>query len=51
MAAMAWPLVFVEGINLGKTDQMENYLKSVQKATNIIHAASSNVVENHIKMK
>ncbi len=50
MAAMAWPLVFEEGINLGKTDQMENYLKSVQKATNIIHAASSNVVENHIKM-
>jgi len=50
MAAMAWPLVFEDEINLGKTDLMESYLTSVQKNTKLIPAATSNVVENYIKM-
>lgn len=50
MAAMAWPLVFEDELNLGKSDMMASYLSSVQKATRLIPAATSNVVENHIKM-
>ena len=50
MAAMAWPLVFEDELSLGKSDMMASYLSSVQKATRLIPAATSNVVENHIKM-
>lgn len=50
MAAMAWPLVFEDEISLGKSDMMASYLLSVQKAARLIPAASSNVVENYIKM-
>jgi hypothetical protein len=50
MAAMAWPLVFEDGINLGKSDMMASYLSSVEKATKLIPVATSNVVENYIKM-
>lgn len=50
MAAMAWPLVFEDELSLGKSDMMSSYLSSVQKATRLIPAATSNVVENHIKM-
>lgn len=48
MAAMAWPLVFEDEIDLGSTDQMKKYLEEVVKRTTLIKAASSKVVENYL---
>lgn len=48
MAAMAWPIVFENEIDLGSTDMMKKYLEEVVKKTTLIKAASSNVVENYL---
>ena len=48
MAAMAWPMIFEDEINLGKIDMMTKYLSSVEKSTKLIPAATSKVVENYL---
>ena len=49
MAAMAWPIVFEDNIDLGHSDIMKSYLEGVAKKTKLINTATSNVVENHLK--
>ena len=46
---MAWPIVFEDDIDLGHSDIMKSYLEGVAKKTKLIKAATSNVVENHLK--
>lgn len=48
MAAMAWPMIFEDDINLGKIDMMAKHLSDVEKKTTLIPAASSNVVEKYL---
>ncbi len=48
MAAMAWPIVFDNEIDLGSRDMMYKYLDEVLKKTTLIRTASSNVVENYL---
>ena len=48
MAAMAWPMIFEDEINLGKRDMISQYLSAVEKATKLIPAATSKVVENYL---
>ena len=48
MAAMAWPIVFDDEIDLGSRDMMYKYLDEVVKKTTLIRTASSNVVENYL---
>lgn len=49
MAAMAWPIVFEDNIDLGHSDIMKSYLEGVVKKTKLIKGAKSNVVENYLK--
>ena len=49
MAAMAWPIVFEDNIDLGHSDIMKSYLEEVVKKTKLIKGANSNVVENYLK--
>lgn len=49
MAAMAWPIVFEDDIDLGNSDIMKSYLEGVVKNTKLIKGATSNVVENYLK--
>ena len=49
MAAMAWPIVFEDDIDLGHCDIMKSYLEGVVKKTKLIKGATSNVVENYLK--
>lgn len=49
MAALAWPIVFEDEIELGSSDMMKKYLEAVVKKTTLIKGASSNVVENYLK--
>ena len=49
MAAMAWPIVFEDDIDLGHIDQMKSYLEGVVKKTKLIKGATSHVVENYLK--
>ncbi len=48
MAAMAWPIVLENGIDLGTCDQIKKYLHEITKKTSLIQAASSKVVENYL---
>ena len=48
MAAMAWPIVFEDEIDLGGSDMMKKYLEEVVKKTTLIKAASSKVVETYL---
>lgn len=49
MAAIAWPIVIGENIDLGKIDMMSKYLSDIQKKTYLIKNASGKVVETTIK--
>jgi hypothetical protein len=49
MAAMAWPIVFEDDLDLGSGDIMKNHLENVVKHTKLIKGATSNVVENYLK--
>ena len=49
MAAMAWPIVFEDDIDLGNNDLMKNHLEGVVKKTKLIKGATSNVVENYLQ--
>lgn len=49
MAALAWPIVFEDDIDLGSNDMMKKYLEDVVKKTKLIKGATSNVVENYLK--
>ena len=49
MAAMAWPIVFEDEIDLGTNDLMDAHLEAVVKKTTLIKGATSNVVENYLK--
>ena len=49
MAALAWPIVFEDDIDLGSGDIMKNHLENVVKNTKLIKGATSNVVENYLK--
>lgn len=49
MAALAWPIVFEDEIDLGGNDMMKKYLEDVVKKTKLIKGATSNVVENYLK--
>lgn len=48
MAALAWPIIFEDEIDLGKTDMMKKYLEEVHKKTFIIKQATSKVVESSL---
>lgn len=48
MAAMAWPMIYEDEINLGKIDMMAKYLSAVEKSTKLIPAATSSVVEIYL---
>lgn len=48
MAAMAWPIVFDNEIDLGSRDMMHRYLDEVVKKTTLITTASSAVVEKYL---
>ena len=48
MAAMAWPIVFEDEIDLGSSDMMKKYLEEVVKKTTLIRAASRKVVETYL---
>lgn len=48
MIALAWPIIFEDGINLGEQDMMSNYLKEIQKKSYLIKNASSKVVESSL---
>lgn len=48
MAAMAWPIVYEDEIDLGSRDMIKNYLDEVVKKTTLIKAASSNVVDKYL---
>jgi hypothetical protein len=50
MAAIAWPIVIGDNIELGEKDMMPKYLNMIQKKTFIIKEASSNVVESNLSM-
>lgn len=50
MAAIAWPIVIGDNIELGEKDMMPKYLHTIQKKTFIIKEASSNVVESNLSM-
>jgi len=49
MASMAWPIVFDNDIDLGKSDLMKKYLEDITKKTKLISAASGNVVETYLQ--
>lgn len=49
MASMAWPIVFDNDIDLGKSDLMKKYLEDIIKKTKLISAASGNVVETYLQ--
>ena len=48
MAALAWPIVFENDIDLGSSDMMRKYLEEVIKKTKLIKGASSKVVEAYL---
>lgn len=48
MAALAWPIVFENDIDLGSSDMMKKYLEEVIKKTKLIKGASSKVVEAYL---
>ena len=48
MAALAWPIVFENDIDLGSRDMMKKYLSEVVKKTTLINEASSKVVEQYL---
>ena len=48
MAAMAWPIVFEDEIDLGKNDKLSKYLADTAKAAMLIPGATSSVVEKHL---
>ena len=48
MAALAWPIVFENDIDLGSGDMMRKYFEEVIKKTKLIKGASSKVVECYL---
>jgi hypothetical protein len=48
MAAIAWPIVLQDGIDLGERDMLTIYLKEIQKKTYLISASSGRVVESSL---
>ena len=48
MAALAWPIILQDGIDLGERDMLKGYLKEIQKKTYLISAASGRVVESSL---
>ena len=49
MAGFAWPLLFDDDIDFGKTDLMRQYLNDVMKKTSLIPTASQKVVESYMR--
>jgi len=50
MAALAWPIVMNDEIDLGSRDMMSKYLSEVKKKTKLIKAASSSVIEAYLSV-
>lgn len=48
MAAIAWPIVFEDAIDLGNRDMMKKYLNVIVSKTTLIKTASCGVVERYI---
>lgn len=49
MAALAWPIVMSDGIDLGKNDLILRYLNDIQKNSYLINDASIVVVESYLR--
>ena len=49
MAAMAWPLVFVERVNLGQRDMLTRYLNEIKDNNPLAPTLSSDIVENYLR--
>ncbi len=49
MAALAWPIVFNDEINLGGLDQLSRYLRIIQNNSTLLKSASSNRVEDYLR--
>lgn len=48
MAALAWPIAFNDGINLGTMDQLTKYLTLIKTYSSLTKLASVDVVEDYI---
>lgn len=49
MAALAWPMIMEDEIDLGGRDMMAKYLGEITKKTSLINTATSKVVENYMR--
>jgi len=49
MAALAWPLVFHDELNLGKIDQLAKYLEQVKTKVALAKTARAEVVESYLE--
>ena len=49
MAAMAWPIVFYDGINLGKIDQFSKYLTKIHDNSSLSKTACAAVVNDYLR--
>ena len=49
MAAMAWPIVFENKIDLGKSDMISIYLNDILRKTTLINTVSSEIVEDYLR--
>ena len=48
MAALAWPIVFQDEINLGKIDQLSKYLKTIKERSSLTNFSKANQVETYL---
>ena len=49
MASIAWPIVFFDGINLGKIDQFPKYLTSIHDISSLSKSACGAVVDDYLR--
>lgn len=48
MAAIAWPLIYGDGLDFGKSDYMKNYLLQIRRVSNLVTNSSTKAVESYL---
>ena len=48
MAAIAWPMVFMDNIHLGERDMMTKYLNEIHRTTSLTFNSPSSAVNNYL---
>lgn len=48
MAAIAWPMIFVDNVQLGNNDMISNYLNEIHRTTTLTFNSPSSAVNNYI---